>query len=870
MAREMRGASARGCTLGLVVVAGLLLAGGEARADVPVTLVGQWGGPSFAAAVVGNRAYVGSGPRLLIFDVSNPSAPLLLGRSEVLPGVVRGVAVAGSYAYVADDDAGLQVINIANPASPVRVGGYDTSGRAYDVAVAGSYAYVADGAAGLQVINIANPASPVRVGGYDTSGRAYDVAVAGSYAYVADYDGGLVILRIGGAPSVLTVMSTSADGVYTLGDVVDVTVRFNQSVNVTGVPQLVLETGAIDRSAPYFSGSGTDAIHFRYVVQSGDVSADLDYRDPAALLLNGGSIRSVADNSNADLTLPMPGTPNSLSWNRNIMVDTLSQPEPGGDLPPEQIQLNRLWRFDPASGRFVAPTGSLALNISQPTYVLAHGWDGDLNLKRSMSSIACAIHAARPAANILAWEWSAGANPDGNPDTISYGLTVAAISLLTNQGWAAALAVGGIWLDAFLSGTYAKTEGLVLAAALKSLGDTHGGSLGSSVHLIGHSHGGAVVGMAAQRLSALGRPATSLTTLDTPKVCAYRLCLINSVEAIVPSATVSGHAALFYYPLTCVGVGAPKAGATNVRLNCDYVPGGLLQCAHTWISGPDGNASCPADDGWYPVGIWDAAGGHAGSVTFPAPTGSVSLLDPTAFPAGLFGELGQYQFVAGAVLEEERDGEGDETAGLRLLEQETFDTATAWSGTNAIRVTGADPLNPGNSVMVLRENGDASFFRDVSWPCDSLLLTFEYRFTEPRGDESLTVYVNNAIAYYESAATVPAGDVFTVSTPIYVGNVAGTTARLNFVLRTDGVAGGAVQLDNVRIFALPLGDMNCDGQVTFDDIEPFVLALSGQAAYEAAFPSCAWLNADCNRDGQVNLEDIDGFVECLGGRCGCE
>ncbi len=45
--------------------------------------------------------------------------------------------------------AGLQVIDVSNPANPQRVGGYDTSGNAYGVAVSGNYAYVADGHWGL-------------------------------------------------------------------------------------------------------------------------------------------------------------------------------------------------------------------------------------------------------------------------------------------------------------------------------------------------------------------------------------------------------------------------------------------------------------------------------------------------------------------------------------------------------------------------------------------------------------------------------------------------------------------------------------------------------------------------------------------------
>ena len=65
-------------------------------------------------------------------------------------------------------------------------------------------------------------------------------------------------------------------------------------------------------------------------------------------------------------------------------------------------------------------------------------------------------------------------------------------------------------------------------------------------------------------------------------------------------------------------------------------------------------------------------------------------------------------------------------------------------------------------------------------------------------------------------------------------------------------------------FPLP-GDMNCDGTVNFADINPFVLALSGQAAYQAQFPNCRWLNADCNGDGTVSFADINPFVALLSG-----
>jgi hypothetical protein len=61
-------------------------------------------------------------------------------------------------------------------------------------------------------------------------------------------------------------------------------------------------------------------------------------------------------------------------------------------------------------------------------------------------------------------------------------------------------------------------------------------------------------------------------------------------------------------------------------------------------------------------------------------------------------------------------------------------------------------------------------------------------------------------------------------------------------------------------------DANCDGAVNFDDINAFVVALSGEAGYLATFPACDWLcNCDINLDGAVNFDDINPFVACLSG-----
>lgn len=121
-------------------------------------------------------------------------------------------------------------------------------------------------------------------------------------------------------PIITAVSSTTGNGTYKLGDVIPVTVTFNMPVLVTGTPQLQLETGATDRHADYISGNNTNTLTFNYTVQSGDLSADLDYKATTALQLNGGTIKSVAG-LNAALTLAAPGAAGSLGANKALVVD---------------------------------------------------------------------------------------------------------------------------------------------------------------------------------------------------------------------------------------------------------------------------------------------------------------------------------------------------------------------------------------------------------------------------------------------------------------------------------------------------------------------------------------------------------------------
>lgn len=68
--------------------------------------------------------------------------------------------------------------------------------------------------------------------------------------------------------------------------------------------------------------------------------------------------------------------------------------------------------------------------------------------------------------------------------------------------------------------------------------------------------------------------------------------------------------------------------------------------------------------------------------------------------------------------------------------------------------------------------------------------------------------------------------------------------------------------------AVCLGDVNCDGAVTFADIDPFVARLGCPNSNPAACNAgCNWQNADINSDGAVTFADIDPFVGTLGTVC---
>lgn len=164
-------------------------------------LAGSFDVPGNAAHgvfVEGSYAYVcdrDSG--MYILNVATPSAISQVGRVKVAFADLvwaEHVHVVGNTAYLLGLD-GLEAIDVTNKSAPIILGTFVPPGAGFQLHVLGSIAYVAQGDDGVILVDISNPAAMKSLGSYDTPGMASGIFAAGNLIYVADYDEGLRILK---------------------------------------------------------------------------------------------------------------------------------------------------------------------------------------------------------------------------------------------------------------------------------------------------------------------------------------------------------------------------------------------------------------------------------------------------------------------------------------------------------------------------------------------------------------------------------------------------------------------------------------------------------------------------------------------------
>ena len=100
------------------------------------------------------------------------------------------------------------------------------------------------------------------------------------------------------AVSSLAITSNPPDNrdTYAIGDVIEATVTFDETVVVTRTPRLRLRVGSRTRTAGYLRGTDTAALVFGYEVADGDEDSDGVSIEAGRIALNGGTIEDEADN----------------------------------------------------------------------------------------------------------------------------------------------------------------------------------------------------------------------------------------------------------------------------------------------------------------------------------------------------------------------------------------------------------------------------------------------------------------------------------------------------------------------------------------------------------------------------------------------
>jgi hypothetical protein len=154
--------------------------------------------------IAGNFVYVTTSTELVIIDISVPLQPRIASRTSF--NDPKAVAVQFLYAFLVDRD-GMHVIDIKQLQSKGDVRRVESASvslrQARDIYLARTYAYVANGEDGIAIIDVEMPESPKVDQMFNDGGKLNDVhgvkiamTNASLYGYVADGKNGLKVLQL--------------------------------------------------------------------------------------------------------------------------------------------------------------------------------------------------------------------------------------------------------------------------------------------------------------------------------------------------------------------------------------------------------------------------------------------------------------------------------------------------------------------------------------------------------------------------------------------------------------------------------------------------------------------------------------------------
>jgi hypothetical protein len=175
-------------------------------------------------AIQGNFLYfvsAASAHVLEIYDISNPTTPVLISNTLVVGTSPRSIYVMGDYAFITGLDDDLRIIDISNPSSPTIVKTLAITGgnsEPWNMVGSGNYLYVVGlGSDAVHVFDISDPVNTEDIEEFDLSGvvansAGTDIQVQGKYLYITSVDNDKLFILNASNPANLTHISNITTG----------------------------------------------------------------------------------------------------------------------------------------------------------------------------------------------------------------------------------------------------------------------------------------------------------------------------------------------------------------------------------------------------------------------------------------------------------------------------------------------------------------------------------------------------------------------------------------------------------------------------------------------------------------------------------
>ena len=168
---------------------------------IEFTQEGGWGYP-YGIAFVDDYALVSARSRgLEVFDLANPSAPKSVALIALPGSYASSIVVRDRIAYVGNEEAGLLIFDVDDPAHPVQIGRWTGLGQANGVALDGNRAYVAHWYRGVEIVDVTHPSAPIGLGVVTNAPQAYGI----NYFDFLPMGDVLAVLDVGGTAQLLDV-----------------------------------------------------------------------------------------------------------------------------------------------------------------------------------------------------------------------------------------------------------------------------------------------------------------------------------------------------------------------------------------------------------------------------------------------------------------------------------------------------------------------------------------------------------------------------------------------------------------------------------------------------------------------------------------